>query len=164
MHKHKLHVKIKILVCKTSFVYCIILLTATNESLNTEMREIMNNMDKLRNSLYEDFRPQIKMLEELQIDDGNIKNIPPLVATKKVAQMRVPSTTSSSQDNQLEILAIETPATKKIMVHNLPAACGPLVKPTPEPDSNVYITKNPVMPWIRAKVCIEYRIIFMRYK
>ncbi|XP_012219332.1 histone-lysine N-methyltransferase eggless [Linepithema humile] len=124
---------------------------ATNESISTEIREVMNNMDRLRNSLYDDFRPQIKMIEELQIDDGSIQNIPPLVATKKVTQIRVPSTTLS-QDNQLEILAIEPPTTKKIMVHNLPAACGPLVKPTPEPDSNVYITKNPIMPWIRAKV------------
>ncbi|CAL1677873.1 unnamed protein product [Lasius platythorax] len=40
---------------------------ATNESLHTEIRDIIHTMDKLRNELYEDFRPQIKMLEELQM-------------------------------------------------------------------------------------------------
>lgn len=124
----------------------------TNDTLDTEIRKVMSNMDKLRNSLYEDFRPQIKMLEELQISDCNVKSAP-YVATKKVTQMRVP--TASPPDNQLEILAIEPLNTKKILkVHNLPAPCGPLIKPTPEVDNNVYITKNPVTPWIRAKVCI----------
>jgi len=134
------------------------LLTATNESLDTEIRETMNNLDKLRNSLYESFRPQIKILEELQIDDNNsiVRNVPTLVATKKVTQIRVPPTILS-QDNQLEIVAeIEPPSNQKIIVHNLPAALGPLIKPTPEPDSNVYITKSPIMPWIRAKVCIQF--------
>jgi len=59
-------------------------LTAANDSLNTEIREIMRTMDKLRNNLYDDYRPQIKMLEELQINDEITENAYPLVATKKV--------------------------------------------------------------------------------
>lgn len=123
---------------------------ATNESLHTEIREVMRTMDKLRNQLYEDFRPQIKMLEELQINDGVPENALPLVATKKVTQMRVPPVTLA-QDNQLEVLAIEPSSIKKVVVPKLPPT-GPLVKSPPKIDSVVYIMKNPVMPWIKAKI------------
>ncbi|EFN63124.1 Histone-lysine N-methyltransferase eggless, partial [Camponotus floridanus] len=125
-------------------------LTATNESLHTEIREVMHTMDKLRNKLYEDFRPQIKMLEELQINDGITENVHPLVATKKVTQVRIPSATLS-QDNQLEVLAIEPSNITKAIVPKLPPS-GFLVKSPPKVDSIVYIMKNPVMPWIKAKV------------
>lgn len=123
-------------------------------------------MDKLRNQLYEDFRPQIKMLEELQINDGVPENALPLVATKKVTQMRVPPVTLA-QDNQLEVLAIEPSSIKKVVVPKLPPT-GPLVKSPPKIDSVVYIMKNPVMPWIKAKVCtivhcIKYFFIFLYF-
>lgn len=127
-------------------------LTATNESLHTEIREVMHTMDKLRNKLYEDFRPQIKMLEELQINDGIMENVHPLVATKKVTQVRI-SPVTLPQDNQLEVLAIEPSNITKAIVPKLPPS-GFLVKSPPKVESIVYIMKNPVMPWIKAKVCI----------
>lgn len=111
----------------------------------------MRTVDKLRNNLYEDFRPQIKMLEELQINDEITETAHPLVATKKVTQVRVPPS-SLLQDNQLEVLAIEPSGTKEIIIPNLPPT-GPLLKRSPEVDDIVYIMKNPVMPWIKAKVC-----------
>ncbi|XP_018371406.1 PREDICTED: histone-lysine N-methyltransferase SETDB1 isoform X1 [Trachymyrmex cornetzi] len=123
---------------------------AANDSLNTEIREIMHTVDKLRNNLYEDFRPQIKMLEELQINDEITETAHPLVATKKVTQVRVPPS-SLLQDNQLEVLAIEPSCTKEIIIPNLPPT-GPLLKRSPEVDDIVYIMKSPVMPWIKAKV------------
>lgn len=126
-------------------------MTATNESLHTEIRGVMRTMDKLRNELYEDFRPQIKMLEELQINDGVTENVHPLVATKKVTQVRIPPATLP-QDNQLEVLAIEPSNIKKAVIPKLPPT-GLLVKSPPKIDSIVYIMKNPVMPWIKAKVC-----------
>ncbi|KAG5343984.1 SETB1 methyltransferase, partial [Acromyrmex heyeri] len=123
---------------------------AANDSLNTEIREIMRTVDKLRNNLYEDFRPQIKMLEELQINDEITETAHPLVATKKVTQVRVPPS-SLLQDNQLEVLAIEPSCTKEIIIPNLPPT-GPLLKRSPEIDDIVYVMKSPVMPWIKAKV------------
>jgi histone-lysine N-methyltransferase SETDB1 len=128
-------------------------LTETNESLNTEIRGVMHSMDKLRNQLYEDFRPQIKMLEEVEINDGAVENIYPIVATKKVTQMRIPSTTLQ-QDSQLEIVAIEPSDTKKIAIPKLPRI-GPLMKRAPVIDDIVYIMKNSVMPWIKAKVYMK---------
>ncbi|KAL6259594.1 hypothetical protein P5V15_009511 [Pogonomyrmex californicus] len=121
---------------------------AANDSLNTEIREVMCNMDKLRNNLYDDFRPPIEMLEELQINDGVIGNA--LVATKKVTQMRVPLS-SVQQENQLEVLAIEPSGTKSTRIPNLPPT-GPLVKRSPHADDIVYVMKTPFMPWIKAKV------------
>ncbi|XP_018338470.1 PREDICTED: histone-lysine N-methyltransferase SETDB1 isoform X2 [Trachymyrmex septentrionalis] len=123
---------------------------AANDSLNTEIREIMRTVDKLRNNLYDDFRPQIKMLEELQINDEITEAVHPLVATKKVTQVRVPPS-SLLQDNQLEVLAIEPSCTKEIIIPNLPPT-GPLLKRSPEVDDIVYVMKSPVMPWIKAKV------------
>ncbi|XP_039301848.1 histone-lysine N-methyltransferase eggless isoform X2 [Solenopsis invicta] len=122
---------------------------AANDSLNTEIRGVMRTMDKLRNNLYEDFRPQIKMIEELQISDAITENAHSFVATKKVTQVRVPP--SSLQDNQLEVLAIEPSSNKQTKVLNLPPT-GPLVKRPPEIDDIVYIMKNAVVPWIKAKV------------
>jgi len=136
-------------------------LTAANDSLNTEIREVMRTMDKLRNNLYDDYRPQIKMLEELQINDEITENAYPLVATKKVTQVRVPPS-SLLQDNQLEVLAIEPLGTKEIVIPNLPPT-GPLVKRAPEVDDIVYIMKSPVMPWIKAKVCRIFIALIMLF-
>ncbi|EZA49535.1 hypothetical protein DMN91_006300 [Ooceraea biroi] len=121
----------------------------TSESLNAEIRGVMHTMDKLRNRLYEDFRPQITMLDELEINDG-AEGVYPIVATKKVTQMRVPCTTLQ-QDSQLEILAIEPSSAKNNVIPKLPPT-GQLVKRTPMIDSIVYIMKSSVMPWIKAKV------------
>lgn len=111
----------------------------------------MCTMDKLRNNLYEDFRPQIKMLEELQLSDEITESAHTLVATKKVTQVRVPPP-SLLQDNQLEVLAIEPSSSKETIVPNLPPT-GPLVKRSPQINDTVYIMKSPVVPWIKGKVC-----------
>lgn len=142
---------------------------AANDSLNTEIREMMRTMDKLRNNMYEDFRPQIKMLEELQLNDEITEGAHPLVATKKVTQVRVPPS-SLLQDSQLEVLAIEPSGTKEMIAPKLPPT-GPLVKRAPEIDDIVYIMKTPVMPWIKAKVLnivsnpwsVRVRLIQKRY-
>lgn len=109
-------------------------------------------MDKLRNSLYDEFKPQIKILEEVDLDAGFFDNSTlPLVATKKVTQMRIPPLTMP--DNQPEIMpldGIETP----VAAIDLPPA-GPLVKPLPDVGDVVYIMKNPLMPWVKAKVRIS---------
>lgn len=109
-------------------------------------------MDKLRNELYDEYKPQIKMLEELQINDGPTETLYPFVATKKVTQVRV-APTILSHDNQVEILPIERDA-KEIAVPNLPPI-GSLVKSVPEIDNVIYIMKNPLMPWQKAKVRIR---------
>lgn len=106
-------------------------------------------MDALRGNLYDEFRPQIKMLEELQIDDAIPDSmLHPLVATKKVTQVRAPLV--SIQDSQPEILPIEQES-KQIAALDLPPV-GPLVRPQIDIDSTVYIMKHPLMPWIKGKV------------
>jgi len=100
------------------------------------------------------------MIEELQINDEITDNAYPLVATKKVTQVRVPPS-SLLQDNQLEVLAIEPLSTKETVIPNLPPT-GPLVKRAPEVDDIVYIMKSPVMPWIKAKVCRIFIALIVR--
>lgn len=115
-------------------------------------------MDKLRNNLYSSSKPQIKMMPELQIHDAGsfIPEQPrmPLVATKKVTQMRnIPPPRpplSVSRDTQPEIMPLERVATHKIGIDVPPA--GPLVKVQPIVDSVVYVMKHPVVPWIKGKV------------
>ncbi|CAK9831696.1 Histone-lysine N-methyltransferase eggless [Anthophora retusa] len=121
-----------------------------NEVLDKTVKGLMRTMDTLRNSLYDEFKPQIEMLQELQIDDGYMDNVfYPLVATKKVTQVRVAPTTLS-QDSQPEVLPIEQD-NRQIVVLDLPPI-GPLVKPPIDVDSIVYIMKHPLMPWIKGKV------------
>lgn len=115
-------------------------------------------MDKLRNDLYDEFRPQIQMHEEIQINDGTAESFYPFVATKKVTQMRI-LPAKLPQDNQLEVLPIEQ-NTKEVLLPNLPPI-GPLVKLPPEADSIVYIMKHSLMPWIRAKVLRNIYILFI---
>ncbi|XP_031841422.1 SET domain bifurcated histone lysine methyltransferase eggless isoform X2 [Nomia melanderi] len=119
------------------------------EVLDKTVKDLMRTMDTLRNNLYNEYRPQIQMLQELQIDDGISDNaLYPLVATKKVTQVRVPP--AILQDSQPEILPIEQD-NKQILALDLPPT-GPLVKPQVEIDSIVYIMKHPLMPWNKAKV------------
>ncbi|XP_003700184.1 SET domain bifurcated histone lysine methyltransferase eggless [Megachile rotundata] len=121
-----------------------------NEVLFKTVKDLMSTMDILRNSLYDEFRPQIKMLEELQIDDDYVdNNIYPLVATKKVTQIRLPSATLL-QDSQPEILPIEQESTHVVDV-DLPPI-GVLMKPQIEVDNIVFIMKHPLMPWVKGKV------------
>lgn len=126
-------------------------LTAKDDSLCTEVLGLMRTMDKLRNNLYDEFKPQIKMLEELEINDQPAKIVYPFVATKKVTQVRIPPN-ASLQDNQPEILPIEQDI-KEVIAPNLPPT-GPLVKPTPEVDNVVYTMKSSLKSWTKAKVRI----------
>lgn len=113
----------------------------------------MKKMDKLRNELYDVYRPQIKMIEELQINDGPVESLYPFVATKKVTQVRV-APPGLPHDSQVEVVPIERDV-KEIMIPNLPPS-GPLVKAVPDIDNIVYVMKNPLMPWQKAKVCTRY--------
>lgn len=119
----------------------------------------MCTVDKLRNKLYEDFKPHIKMIQELQINDEIKEAAPQLVATKKVTRVRkvLPSLL---QENQLEVLAIE-PFSKQIRLPDLPPT-GALSKRPPVVDDIAYVMKSPVMPWIRAKVC--RKSLYLLYK
>lgn len=124
----------------------------------------MHTMDTLRNNLYDEFKPQIQTLPELQIEDGFIDNtFYPLVATKKVTQIKVPSSTllqDTQQDNP-EILPIEQD-NKQVVVLDLPPV-GPVVKQQIDVDSIVYIMKHPLMPWIKGKVVMFFMyIVFIR--
>lgn len=122
----------------------------TNKLLDNEIRTLTNTMDKIRNTLYDEFRPQIQLLPELQID-ASYEEITThqLVATKKVTQVRI-SPYTAQQDNQLEILPIERDNKQRIVL-NLPPS-GPLIKRQPEVDSIVYIMKHPLLRWVKAKV------------
>ncbi|KAL2725053.1 histone-lysine N-methyltransferase eggless-like [Vespula squamosa] len=121
-----------------------------NKTIDDQIKALTSHMDTLRNGLYDDFRPQIRMLQELQIDVDYEENIAhPLVATKKVTQVRM-SPCKMQQDSQPEILPIERD-NKQIVALDLPPS-GPLVKAQPEIDSIVYIMKHPLMRWIKAKV------------
>ncbi|XP_014476372.1 PREDICTED: histone-lysine N-methyltransferase SETDB1 isoform X2 [Dinoponera quadriceps] len=125
-------------------------ISATNHDLDMEIRGVMKTMDKLRNDLYDEYKPQIKMLEELQINDGPVaESLCPFVATKKVTQVRVQSA-ALSHDNQVEILPIERDG-KQMMVPDLPPT-GPLVKTAPEVDNFVFAMKTPSQAWIKGKV------------
>ncbi|XP_066600380.1 histone-lysine N-methyltransferase eggless isoform X2 [Prorops nasuta] len=109
---------------------------------------MMGKLDGLRKTFYDDFRPQIKLLKELQIEDPpNAGNSVPLVATKRVTQVRASSRT---QDNQLEVLPLEGDWSES-RSSMLPPT-GPLVKTIPEVDYAVFIMKNPLMPWVKGKV------------
>lgn len=112
----------------------------------------MNKLDKLRNSLYEEFKPTIKMMEDLTICDGvQDNNQFPLVATKKVTQIRNTPTVSAPLDNQPIILEeIERDTVKAAA--DLPPL-GLLVKPVPDVDTAVLIMKHALIPWLKAKVC-----------
>ncbi|XP_011144404.1 histone-lysine N-methyltransferase eggless isoform X2 [Harpegnathos saltator] len=127
-------------------------INATNEKLDLDIKGLMKTMDKLRNELYDEYRPQIKMVEELQITDGPTETLFPFVATKKVTQVRH-APIAMPHDNQVEILPIEQDS-NEIVIPNLPP-CGPLVRAIPDLNSNVYVMKSPLMPWQKAKIhCI----------
>ena len=111
-------------------------------------------MDNLRAFLYNDFKPNIQLLEELKIEDS-IDNVNhSLVATKKVTQIRVPPK-QQVQDSQPEILQEIERDNRLIQSMELPPA-GQLIKPVPEVDDYVFTLKHPLFPWIKGKVNIIY--------
>lgn len=121
-----------------------------NDKVDGEIKDLMGKLDKLRNSLYDEFKPSIKMMEELTICDGVPDNNQfPLVATKKVTQIRN-TPTVPVPDNQPIIL-------EEIERDNVKAAAdlpplGLLVKPVPDVDTPVLIMKHALIPWLKAKV------------
>lgn len=125
-----------------------------NDKLDGDIKDLMGKLDKLRNSLYDEFKPSIRMLEDLTISDGVQDNTQfPLVATKKVTQIRnTPAVTV--QDNQPIILEeIERDTVKAAA--DLPPL-GPLIKPVPEVDTAVLIMKHALIPWLKAKVGLHF--------
>ena len=111
---------------------------------------MMTKLDKLRNSLYDEFRPAIQMLDELSICDGVQDSCQlSLVATKKVTQLRT-SSVAIVQDNQPVILQ-EIERDNIRAVADLPPR-GQLVKPLPDVDTVVLVMKHALIPWQKAKV------------
>ncbi|XP_024937729.1 histone-lysine N-methyltransferase eggless isoform X2 [Cephus cinctus] len=123
---------------------------ANTVELNKDIQKMMSDADSLRDRFYEDFKPQIQWLKELHIDDKPLENhLYPLVATKKVTQVRV-SPNAAQSDTQPEIMPLER-VDNKLEPADIPPL-GPLIKPIPDVDSIVYVMKNPLMPWVKGKV------------
>lgn len=121
----------------------------SNREIDKSLTKMMSEMDGLRNGLYQDFKPQIKMLPELMLDGVSAETPTyPLVATKKVTQMRIPP--MNMPDSQPEILPLDSVETQPVVV-DLPPS-GPLVKPVPEVGDLVYVMKHPLSPWVKAKI------------
>ncbi|XP_012264079.2 histone-lysine N-methyltransferase SETDB1 [Athalia rosae] len=120
-----------------------------NQRLDKDLSKMISEMDRLRNSLYDDFKPQIRMLPELDADVETTETLPfPLVATKKVTQMRiVPPALPDSQPEILPCDEIEAQVDKV----DLPPA-GLLKKSTPEVSDAVFVMKHPLMAWVEARV------------
>ena len=101
--------------------------------------------------MYAGYVPEIKMLEELTIHD------PPL--QKPAAQIQIararPSMTSLSRHvpattaNDSEVMPLH--AVDRSVGYDLPPL-GPLVRQFPEVDTQVFVMKHPLMPWIKGKV------------
>lgn len=115
----------------------------------------MLKLDKLRSNLYYEFKPKIQMLEELKIEDYPENTNYPLVATKKVTQVRPPVNKTQQQDNQPEILREVERDNRLIQSMDLPPS-GHLVKPVPEVDDYVFTMKHPLFPWIKGKVSLAH--------
>jgi histone-lysine N-methyltransferase SETDB1 len=127
---------------------------ANNVDIDKEIIATMSKLDKLRTSLYNEFKPKIEMLEDLKIEDSVESVIYPLVATKKVTQVRVPPK-QQHQDSQPEILREVERDNRLIQSMDLPPS-GQLIKPVPEVDDFVFTMKHPLFPWIKGKVDIVY--------
>ncbi|XP_015115678.1 histone-lysine N-methyltransferase eggless [Diachasma alloeum] len=161
----------------------------SNEESDREIKQMISKMDMIRNSLYDAFRPDIKMLADLSIDDGPSMVPPqapqasprplqraeppghPTVATKKVTQVKIPAAAPpKAQDNQVEIMPIVEKVEKQTLGYGLPAH-GKLILRPAEVDNIVLVMKHPLMPWIKAKVHailthqpMTYRVKFLPKK
>ncbi|XP_058793331.1 histone-lysine N-methyltransferase eggless isoform X2 [Phymastichus coffea] len=134
-----------------------------NKALDKDIADTMTKLDQLRASLYTEFKPTITMEEELIIDDtvSNTSNYP-LVATKKVTQVRAPIK-QQPHDSQPEILQEVERDNRLIHVMDLPPS-GLLIKPVPEIDDFVFTIKHPLFPWVKGKVVSIISKNPMQYK
>ncbi|XP_001603698.1 histone-lysine N-methyltransferase SETDB1 [Nasonia vitripennis] len=143
---------------------------ASHKELDATINQTMLKLDKIRSTLYYEFKPNIQMLEELKIEDsiGHINY--PAVATKKVTQVRPPVNKTQPQDNQPEILQEVERDNRLIQSMDLPPS-GHLIKPVPEVDDYVFTMKHPLFPWIKGKVQsiisknpMQYRVKLLQKK
>ncbi|XP_011495749.1 PREDICTED: histone-lysine N-methyltransferase eggless [Ceratosolen solmsi marchali] len=142
---------------------------SNNVDIDKEIVATMSKLDKLRTSLYNEFKPKIEMLDDLKIEDSIESVIYPLVATKKVTQVRVPPK-QQPQDCQPEILREVERDNRLIQSLDLPPL-GQLIKPIPEVDDFVFTLKHPLFPWIKGKVQtiiskspMQYRVKLLQKK
>ncbi|KAL7299254.1 hypothetical protein TKK_0007844 [Trichogramma kaykai] len=129
-------------------------INASNKEMEKQFSTIMGNLDSYRRQLYDEFKPDIKMLEELTINDDNATtntSSSAQVATKKVTRGQCSNLSNSIVDNQPEILQVAAPSNKLLGTMNLPPT-GQLIKPVPEIDDYVFTMKHPLFPWIKGKV------------
>ncbi|XP_034935600.1 histone-lysine N-methyltransferase eggless [Chelonus insularis] len=125
----------------------------SNKSIDDEIKSMILQMDSIRSSLYDHFKPEIKYLEDIQIDDVPVENnaLVPLVATKKVTQIRTPPVAVKIPDNsQIEVMTVE-PKEKTSTSYGLPPN-GPLIRKPAEVEDLVLVMKHPLIPWRKAKV------------
>ncbi|XP_014205106.1 histone-lysine N-methyltransferase eggless [Copidosoma floridanum] len=95
------------------------LIDATEAKLNDSISKTMKRLDLIRSTFYNEFKPSIKMLEELKIED----EIPsfPMIATKKVTQICPPP--------RPQIQLHPQPPQRQRQPHPTP---GPQPKPKPQ--------------------------------
>ncbi|XP_012288677.1 histone-lysine N-methyltransferase eggless [Orussus abietinus] len=121
-----------------------------NEKIDKDITDMMHKLDVLRNNLYDEFKPKIKELEALQIFDESVDDpYYPLVATKKVTQVRI-APGVMSQDGMPEVLPLER-VNRQTQGIDLPPS-GKLERLLPDVDNIVYVMKHPLAPWIKGKV------------
>ncbi|KAK0175942.1 hypothetical protein PV328_000131 [Microctonus aethiopoides] len=141
----------------------------SNTNLDRDIKIMIAKMDSIRNKLYDEFKPDIRNLRELHIDDSPAENTAvqhhSLVATKKVTQVRTPPAIKVP-DNQVEVMSVEQKDKSK-MEHGLPPH-GALIRRAAEVDNSVLVMKHPLIPWRRAKVLaiisrtpMTYRVKYM---
>ncbi|XP_008556889.1 histone-lysine N-methyltransferase SETDB1 [Microplitis demolitor] len=126
-----------------------------NDKLDQDIKEMISKMDSLRNNLYKNFKPDIKYIQELHIEDPPADTIPhPLVATKKVTQITrpppIPPQPSIHPDNPIEVMSVN-PKGKLGIEHGLPPQ-GNLIRRAAEVENIVLVMKHPLLAWRRAKV------------
>ncbi|CAG5104386.1 Similar to egg: Histone-lysine N-methyltransferase eggless (Drosophila melanogaster) [Cotesia congregata] len=126
-----------------------------NSQLDNDITDMILKMDSLRSNLYNQFRPDVKEIKEIHIEDPPADTIPhPPVATKKVTQIiRAPTvqpTSTAQPDNAVEVMSV-CPKGKINMELGLPPQ-GNLVRRAAEVDNLVLVMKHPLLAWRRAKV------------
>ncbi|KAJ8687450.1 hypothetical protein QAD02_023244 [Eretmocerus hayati] len=109
-------------------------LKESNDKLDADICKTMQKLDQQRSMLYDEFKPSIKMLEELKIEDC-IGAPNPLVVSKKVPQNRQQNN-SIVQDSQPEILQEVERDNRLLQDMHLPPS-GRLIKPVPGMDEFV---------------------------
>ena len=151
--------------------------------MDKDLTETMLKLDKLRTNLYNEFKPTIKLLPSLDIDDTYRARVPHApVATKKVTQVQMPYRPPPHLQSQLQRQRQPQPQPQSQLLPqsqpqsqpqqdnqpeilqevgsgrlslrtDLPPA-GQLVKPVPDIGDIVFAMKHQLFPWTKGKVDI----------